>query len=390
MTARTYLMTLACAALLSVPAAAQGTANLPSLPLFSTEYTVKAGDTLYSIARAFGTTPEALIALNALPGTTLEISQVLRVQPGVPRPSPVTFSSTLISLPTELPTNVTPLPVKPTVAPISVPANDPTYTTYTVKAKDTLYSIAKAFGSSTEALARLNNLTSSTVDIGQVLKVPRLKPAPAAPPSTPGVSAVPGRPAASGPVRGPVAVSGKPTATHAGMTFTPTSTGAIPTQAFLDGMPFAFQTYNNCGPSAVSAVLGYYGVNVNQHQLRPIMRPQGGYMQVQAIAPVVARYGLKSTVMRGGKISQIKRLVSAGIPVIVLQWYDRPGHIPHFRVVRGFDDAAGVMWVSDSMVGNVAYLPYAHFDALWNTQGRQFVPVYRAANDTQVKALLRN
>ena len=85
---------------------------------------------------------------------------------------------------------------------------------------------------------------------------------------------------------------------------------------------------------------------------------------------------------------QVKKLLALGIPVIVLQWFDRPGHINHFRVVRGYDDQAGVMWVSDSMVGPVSYLSYRDFDALWNTQGRQMFPVYPAGYDAQVKTFL--
>ncbi|WP_189065798.1 M23 family metallopeptidase [Deinococcus seoulensis] len=59
-------------------------------------YTVKPGDTLYSISRANGTTPEALMKLNNLSGTTLEVGQELRLpgqaaapaRPGLPAPLP--------------------------------------------------------------------------------------------------------------------------------------------------------------------------------------------------------------------------------------------------------------------------------------------------------------
>ncbi|GAA5435839.1 peptidoglycan DD-metalloendopeptidase family protein [Deinococcus aquaticus] len=54
-------------------------------------YTVKPGDTLYSISRANGTTPEALMKLNNLGSTTLEVGQELRLpgQAAAPaRPAP--------------------------------------------------------------------------------------------------------------------------------------------------------------------------------------------------------------------------------------------------------------------------------------------------------------
>ncbi|MDB5046170.1 MAG: peptidase, partial [Deinococcus sp.] len=47
-------------------------------------YTVKAGDTLYSVARANGTTVAELTRLNRLPGTSLEVGQVLTLPGSAP------------------------------------------------------------------------------------------------------------------------------------------------------------------------------------------------------------------------------------------------------------------------------------------------------------------
>ncbi len=46
--------------------------------------------------------------------------------------------------------------------------------TYTVKAGDTLYSIARSFRTTVAELERVNNLSSNTVKIGQVLTIPRV------------------------------------------------------------------------------------------------------------------------------------------------------------------------------------------------------------------------
>ena len=56
--------------------------------------------------------------------------------------------------------------------PVSV-ADD--YLTYRVRKGDTLYAISRRYYLSVEELMRLNGLQSSTISIGQVLKVPTEK-----------------------------------------------------------------------------------------------------------------------------------------------------------------------------------------------------------------------
>jgi len=270
---------------------------------------------------------------------------------------------------------------------------------YTVAAGDTLYQVAHTHGTDPGTLLRLNNLSSSTLNVGQVLRLPvntaAAAPAPAPRPTTGMPPRPPGLPRVTpGPVRGPLAWSAPPQPTVASFIgYLPVVATAafgdlLPIRTYIGGLAFSYQTYNNCGPSALSSVLGFYKADVGQDAIRRATRKDGGYMQTSAIAPELARFGLRTVTIRQGRLAQVKRLLSMGIPVIVLQWYDRPGHINHFRVVRGYDDQAGVVWVSDSMIGPVAYLSYEHFEALWNTQDRQMFPVYPNGFDARVRALL--
>ena len=96
----------------------------------STEYVVKKGDTLYSIAKTYNTSIDALKKLNNLTSNTLAIGQFLKLL-----------------------------------------TNDVT-NTYIVKKGDSLYSIAKTYNTSVDTLKELNNLTSNTLAIGQSLKLP--------------------------------------------------------------------------------------------------------------------------------------------------------------------------------------------------------------------------
>ena len=112
-------------------------------------YTVKRGDNLYSIARQFKTTVDTIMQDNALQNSTLRIGQNLKIR-----------------------TNET-LEVEECFGTDYVPLNDnPNTINYTVKKGDSLYKIANNFNTSVSDIVRINNLNSNNLSIGQVLKIP--------------------------------------------------------------------------------------------------------------------------------------------------------------------------------------------------------------------------
>ena len=92
-------------------------------------YTVKSGDSLWSIARKYNTTPSELMAYNNLKTNLLSIGQVLRI-----------------------------------------PSNNSS-NTYTVKSGDSLWSIANRYNTTVDAIKIKNNLTSNILSVGQVLTI---------------------------------------------------------------------------------------------------------------------------------------------------------------------------------------------------------------------------
>lgn len=102
------------------------------------EYTVQPGDTLYSIARRFGTTPDQLARHNGLGDPNqLRVGQRLRLHGDAQPPPPVVGG------------------------------------TYVVQPKDTLWSIARRYGTTPAELARANGIDPEGVlRVGQVLRVP--------------------------------------------------------------------------------------------------------------------------------------------------------------------------------------------------------------------------
>jgi peptidoglycan DL-endopeptidase LytE len=93
---------------------------------WAASYTVQPGDTLYSLAKRFQTTPAALTALNKLSSPNLRVGQTLEV------------------------------PER----------------THAVAKGDTLFNIAKRYGVTMDALRVQNKLSGNAVSIGQVLVIP--------------------------------------------------------------------------------------------------------------------------------------------------------------------------------------------------------------------------
>lgn len=110
------------------------TATRSALAATSISHTVVRGDTLYSLARRYGTTVDAIKQENNISGTVIYIGQSLWI------PSS---------------------PVQPVHG-----------TVYTVVRYDTLYSIARRYGTTVDAIMAANNLWGTLIYIGQLLNIP--------------------------------------------------------------------------------------------------------------------------------------------------------------------------------------------------------------------------
>lgn len=152
-------------------------------------YTVKKGDTLYGIANKYNTTISELKALNNLTSNTLTIGKILKlptsnkqpnnntymVQPGDTLYKIASLNNTTVDILKEL-NNLTSNTLSigqqltlPSKEIIEVPS---TTINYTIKSGDTLYGIAKQYNTTVENIKKLNNLTSNTLSIGNMLKIP--------------------------------------------------------------------------------------------------------------------------------------------------------------------------------------------------------------------------
>jgi len=115
-----------------------------------TNYTVKNGDTLYSIARDNDVKIETIIKDNALTSNNLSIGQNLKIR------MPVMVSSE----------------IEECYGPDYNPPQDIKTEEYIVKKGDNLYSIARQYNTNVSTLINLNNLSNASIVVGQKLKIP--------------------------------------------------------------------------------------------------------------------------------------------------------------------------------------------------------------------------
>ena len=153
--------------------------------LITNTYVVQKGDTLYSIANKLGTTVSELKKENNLTSNTLQIGEVLRIPTKEIYEEEedvyiVKKGDTLYSIAMANNTTVDELKkannltsnILSTGQLLKIPSALLPESTYTVKKGDSLYSIANKYNTTVDELKRINNLTSNTLSIGQVLKLP--------------------------------------------------------------------------------------------------------------------------------------------------------------------------------------------------------------------------
>lgn len=128
-------------------------------------YTIKAKDNLNMLANRYGTTVDEIKRVNQLNSIALQIGQVLKIP--TTKEQPTTTETT--------PSSVYKKPEKQAAPAVEnpVPAENTTASiiSHTIKSKENLNALAEKYGTSVEAIKKLNNLRSSNLRVGQVLKI---------------------------------------------------------------------------------------------------------------------------------------------------------------------------------------------------------------------------
>lgn len=154
---------------------------------------------------------------------------------------------------------------------------------------------------------------------------------------------------------------------------TPYTLPAIPLNKVLPTDYHIFQTFNNCGPAALSMTLRFYGINVTQAELGNALRPYqipGGdnddkSVTLEELAKHSKQYSLIPYHRPMGNPEIVKQFIANDMPVIARTLTKPNEDIGHYRVVKGYDETAGTFLQDDSLQNKNLTYSYEDFNEIW-------------------------
>lgn len=183
----------------------------------------------------------------------------------------------------------------------------------------------------------------------------------------------------------------KPANTPTNTPVLPNTPAPLPPKVSLNLM-HEYQKWNNCGPVSLGVVATYFGIPRNQFQIAPAVK---GFEMDKNVGPqemqaYLQSIGLRAIVRVNGSRTILERLLAAGFPVIVHQWLLKPDTelVGHYRVVRGYDNSAGILFFSDPFTGPNKSYSFAEIEKWWQPWNHRYIVAYRAEQEAKVRALL--
>ena len=181
---------------------------------------------------------------------------------------------------------------------------------------------------------------------------------------------------------------------------TPTpSASPAPPVVMITGVVYEDQhnAYNYCAPANLAMALSFWGWHGNRNTVGPVIKPDSkdkNVMPYEMVDYVLEHTDLKAIERVGGDIDLIKRLLSAGFPVLVekgtfltdlqnvLSW------MGHYEVITGYDDARQVFIGQDSYLGPNTAVPYDTMIVDWRSFNYTYILIFSADKEAQVLELL--
>jgi tetratricopeptide (TPR) repeat protein len=155
----------------------------------------------------------------------------------------------------------------------------------------------------------------------------------------------------------------------------------LPSQKILPNNYHVFQSFNNCGPAALSMTLSYYGITKSQQELgndlRPYQNPQGDNddksVTLEELALKSEEFGFVPFHRPNGNFELLAQFINNDMPVITRTWLKPNEDIGHYRVVKGFNNTNRTFLQDDSLQGSNLVYTVDEFDAVWKQFGYEYL-----------------
>lgn len=180
-------------------------------------------------------------------------------------------------------------------------------------------------------------------------------------------------------------------------TITPTSP---PSNVRLVGVKYEDQhnRWNYCGPANLSMALTFWGWDGNRDVVGKAIKPSDkdkNVMPYEMVDFASLQPGMAAVMRSGGDIELLKRMVSAGYPVLTEKGYyeydynGKLGWMGHYQFVTGYDENQGILVVQDTYKDGPDHeVLFDDFIEGWRSFNYVFMVIYPQADEAKALDLL--
>jgi tetratricopeptide (TPR) repeat protein len=175
---------------------------------------------------------------------------------------------------------------------------------------------------------------------------------------------------------------------------------ALPLSVNLGSPPWEYQTPNNCGPATLSMYLHMHNWEGDQEDISDLLKPLTADRNVnveELIYYVRTQAGWLNAEYRvGGDIELMKKLLAAGLPVVIEEgelldgqyWPNDDQWAGHYLLLTGYDDNTQSFIAQDSFRSPDRNVPYQSVMENWQAFNYVYLLVFRPDQTELVKSIL--